>query len=456
MNTGVNKPGLGSIDLGLVVLFLIGLYSHYTIQITATVPFPAAPAGIAGMIMLWRRRGDISAASFTGFLIVVLFFVLSILSATDYAFLGRRFNGLIQLTYSLVIGFAFFLTLMQSTRDQIARLFMTSALVILVGCLMEQYGGLRPISDAVRNTIYKSGVYEADTRDMLLYGHIRPKFFASEPSAVSLSFVIFVYAWLITSAWRWKLLAYLGLIAAGYFVITGPTLLLMFILLLPYELFIVEDSSKGAGRNKVARLTRLGIIAVILGVTAYMAATTLFAKRFEEITSGSDPSFFYRVLGPAIAAHRIIEHYPIAGAGLTGEPFIEDDVVNAYVSSPDFSRYWTIAHPATELIINYFWLHWIYLGLFWGVVMILVISGWLRASGVRQVAFCWIVWAILGQSSGAYVGPMTWAIFFLSAAVTRLTEEARRAARATRPAGPAYVARLPAVRWRATPPGLAR
>ena len=35
--------------------------------------------------------------------------------------------------------------------------------------------------------------------------------------------------------------------------------------------------------------------------------------------------------------------------------------------------------PATELLINYFWLHWIYLGFVWGVAMIAVLSGWLAA-----------------------------------------------------------------------------
>ncbi len=175
------QPGLDAIDIALTILFLIGLYSHYTIQITATIPFPAAPSGIAGLILLWRRRSDISSAAFTGFMVVILFYLLSILSATDITLLGRRFNGLVQITYSLVIGFALFLTLTLGTREQIARLFLTLALIILIGCLMEQHGGLRPISDAVRAKIYSNGLYEADIRDMELYGHVRPKFFASEP-----------------------------------------------------------------------------------------------------------------------------------------------------------------------------------------------------------------------------------------------------------------------------------
>lgn len=450
MSNTVARRELDQIDIGLVILFLIGLYSHYTIQITSSVPFPAAPAGIAGMALLWRRRKDISAGAFTAFLVVILFYTLSILSATDYAFLSRRFHGLIQITYSLVIGFALYLTITLGTREQIARLFLTLALIILIGCLLEQYGGLRSVSDAVRARIYSSGLYESDIRDLTLYGHVRPKFFASEPSAVSLCFVIFCFVWLVTSTWRWKIPVYVGLVGIGYVAITGPTLLMMFLLLLPYELFIAGDNPFRGNANKLVRFARIGVVSIILCGAAWMAAQTLFAHRFEEITSGSDPSFFYRVRGPALAAQKVIEHYPMAGSGLTGEPFIEDDVLTAYIGSPQFSREWHIAHPASELLINFFWLHWIYLGLFWGTVMFIVISIWLRACGVRHIAFCWMIWAILGQASGAYVGPMTWSILFLAAAVARHAEEAQQSAR-PKPVPMTPLARMAAVRWRSPP-----
>ena len=71
-------------------------------------------------------------------------------------------------------------------------------------------------------------------------------------------------------------------------------------------------------------------------------------------------------------------------------------------------------------MINYFWLHWIYLGLIWGLIMAGAITIWLRVLGVPSPAFCWMVWAILGQASGAYVGPTCWAVLFLAAAAAVL------------------------------------
>jgi hypothetical protein len=142
----------------------------------------------------------------------------------------------------------------------------------------------------------------------------------------------------------------------------------------------------------------------------------LFADRLRQTSAGNDPSYFYRVQGPALTALYVAQHYPLAGTGLTGEPFIEQQVINVYVQSASFSSGWMILSPATELLINYFWLHWIYLGVLWGTVIALALTLWLRVLCVPSPAFCWVVWAILGQSSGAYVGPTCWAVLFLAAA----------------------------------------
>lgn len=111
-----------------------------------------------------------------------------------------RTNGPIQHTCSLTVGYV---------------LFLAWSLVILVGCLLEAYGGLRPISDAVRKMLYSKSLYENDLRDVLFYNRVRPKFFASEPASVALCYTLFAFLWLVASPWRWKPPASVGLIAAG-------------------------------------------------------------------------------------------------------------------------------------------------------------------------------------------------------------------------------------------------
>ncbi|MEK9969267.1 MAG: hypothetical protein VW600_09030, partial [Ferrovibrio sp.] len=379
---------LGGIDMLLLVIFFSGIYLGVMIQITPTIPFPAAPSGIAGLILLWRRRDDIVPAHLAGLFGVVVLYLAACLSATDIGYLPKRFTGLVQLTYSLVIGYAMFLTILQASRSQMATMFLGFS---LVGSLLESYAGLNVVSDAVRSKIYDSGIYDADARDQILYGKIRPKLFTSEPSAVTFGYTFFSFAWFMTTMRPQKLLWYLLLLAAGLVAMPGPTLLLSLLLLPPYYLFVLPKTPPigrfGSG-YRLAIIIFGGVLLVVFGAIG----ATVYAERLGQITNGNDPSFFYRVIGPALVGLGVIQHYPWAGSGLTGEAFITDLVMNIFVSSPHFSAGWRI-NKISEVLTNYFWLHWIYLGFVWGVVAFAGLSGWLRMLGVPSVIFCWIVWA---------------------------------------------------------------
>ena len=413
-----SAPGLDWLDCALICLFLLGLYTNYTVQISAKVPFPSAPAGIAGLILLGEDGTRSSPRDSPGFIGVVALYLFSVLCAPNIAFLPRRTNGLIQLTYSITIGYALFLTVTQGTRRQIAGLFLGFALVILVGCLLEGHAGFRPVSDAVRNIIYKQGIYENDLRDTLFYGRVRPKFFASEPASVTFCFALFTFIWMVISTWRWKLVAYVGLVGVGLFAMPGPTLLLMLVLILPYMLFLTSRARQ-AGWISAACCWSPALRRFSWSRSSCWPSPC-FPRASNEVMSGNDPSFFYRVQGPALAGLDAIGRYPFAGNELTGEPFFEREVTNLYLRSPFYSARWQVVTPATELVINYFWLHWIYLGLIWGLIMAGAITIWFRVLGVPSPAFCWMVWAILGQASGAYVGPTCWAVLFLAAAAAVL------------------------------------
>ena len=429
--TVTSNVGIDGFDTLLICIFLIGLYTHYTIALSDKVPFPSAPSGIAGVILLWRRRQQITEKAFIGYLLILFLYVVSILLAPDLTYLSRRLNGVIQLTYSITIGYGLFLTVVQARRSQIAGLFLFISVFILIGCVLEDYTGLREISDRVRQVLYSKGIYDSDLRDMLLYNRVRPKFFASEPASVTFCFSLFAFVWFVTSRWRLKLFLYVALVGVGIFAMPGPTLTLMLVLILPYMLFL---ASRKNGRLSVLRLFKVAIVATFFLAAAVIVGQSAFHNRLQQIENGNDPSFFYRVWGPTIAAREIMRDYPITGAGITGEPFIEQRVIMIYARSPAYSTAWRAVSPATELLINYFWLHWIYLGIFFGVVIMAALSSWLFVLGVPSVAFCWIVWAVLGQASGAYVGPTCWAVLFLTGAAAvlydRVEPEAERGRKA--------------------------
>lgn len=439
---------LDPLDTALVVLFLLGIYLGVSLQVSEKVPLTCAPSGLAGIIMLWRRRDQLDPRHLGGLLAVIAVYLASIMSADDYAYLGKRFTGLLQITYSLVIGYAMFVTLVHGERRQIARILLTFCLFIIVGCLLETYAGLRPLSDAVRERIYDSAVvYDSDLRDVVLYGRIRPKLFTSEPSAVTFSYTHFASVWLVVSPWRWKVPVYLGLIGCALFVLPGPTLVLMLLLTIPYIIFL---AGRGTGRPSAMRTVGALAISGLLLALAIVLGQIFFAERLNELASGRDASFFYRFTGPMLVALNIFQHHPWAGSGLTGEPSIADLVLNVYMNSPSFQAAWSITRIG-DVLTNYFWLHWIYLGLVWGVVALVAMSTWLRMLGVPSVLYCWAVWLILGQASGSYVGPKTWAVLLIAAAASILRVGGRTQKPVPTPAPPP--ASRPRVRFANAPAG---
>jgi hypothetical protein len=409
---------LDALDIALIVVFLLGLYMGVSLQVTEKIPLTCAPSGAAGLLMLWRRRDRIQPAHLAGLLVVLALYLGSVMAAADVSFLSKRFTGLIQLTYSRVIAYARFLTLVEGERDQIATILLVFCLVIIAGCLLEAYGGLRPISDRVREMLYDPGVvYDADRRDEILYGRIRPKLFTSEPSAVTFAYTHCASVWLVVSRWRYKLAVYAGLIGLALVVLPGPTLLLMMLLSVPYLIFL---AGAHPDRPQATRLIGAAALSAVVVLIAVVLGMTFFAARITEMQHGGDASFFYRFTGPMLVALDMFRHHPWAGSGLTGETYIANEVLNVYMNSASFSSAWRIPKIG-DVLTNYFWLHWIYLGLVWGVAVVAGLCWWLRKLGTPSLLFCWIVWAILGQASGSYVGPKTWAVLLIAAAAAILS-----------------------------------
>lgn len=419
------EKGLRIADWVLLAIFVFGIYTGYSIQITPTVPFPSALAGLAGLVLLFRRRDRIAPHHLAGLALVIAVLLASIFIPPDFTYLAKRFTGLVQMTYSLVIGYALFLTMLEARREQLALFFFVLCVVIFVGCVLEDYGGLRPISDAVRAKFYSDFVYDADLRDELLYGRVRPKLFTSEPSAVTFGYTLFAFVWLMMSRWRFKVVIYFALFALGIVIMPGPTLLLMLLMLAPYQFF--------AGRAWTPTAVRFAILGVFAGAMVFgvlFLGSSVFSARVNQLAEGADASSFYRVQGPALVAMDVMEKHPVAGVGLTSEAYISDDVLNVYRSSKDFDPAWQFDNTF-EVLTNYLWLHWIYFGVVFGVIVLLALSYWFKAVGIPSLWFCWIVWAILGQASGAYVGPKTWVVIFMTGAASIIAQ--RRPVEATEP-----------------------
>jgi hypothetical protein len=418
----------------LVLLFFIGIYTGVAFKLPGGIPVPAVIAGVAGGLLLAVESSRIKECHLFAIIAVLMLYALSILSASDVRLLGERFKGLVQLTYSLMVGYALFLALTRFHRLQLATVMLGFSMAILIGCALENSDVLKGASDSFRAWAFDSGVYKADLRDKEFYGRIRPKLFTSEPSAVAFMFSLFAFAWYALSDMKWKLMGFLVLIGAGYFVMRGPTLLLCLALVPVYELLLgARRGPPGNSHLSIGRVAATIVLTAVLIGIAVPVVHTLYAARIEAITSGQDPSFFSRIIAPPLVALKVIATYPAAGAGLTGWEFIEDATQQVYGTAPWLSTDYRF-DTAAQAITNYFWLHWIYLGLFWGGVLLVALSLMLQSLGVPSVLFCWIVWAFFGQGAGSYVGPQAWTVLFLSAAIAVVVERDRLLRHTRRPA----------------------
>ena len=412
-------------DVALVLLFLFGIYTGVNLNLAKGVPIPSAPSGVAGLLLLLRHAGRVREQDALALLGVLVLYLANTLVVPNDTYLFERIKGFIQLSYSLIIGYGIFITLIHADRRQIGRLLFVLCVLLFFGCMLERTSdGFRALSDAVRNKLYDQFmVYQSDMRDVDLYGGIRPKLFTSEPSAVTISYTIFAFGWLMISPWRdWraKLAVYFGLLAMGYVAMRGPTLTLGMVLIVPY-IMILEPWRARTPRRQIlpARLVGIVVLGAGLAVFTFVAMSYLFAARVQEVSSASDPSFFYRVIGPPLVAWDVLLRHPLTGAGLTGEEFISDRVMAVYYGSSMFAPEWHY-DKAANVLTNYFWLHWIYLGPVWGLAVLLALTFWLRSLGVANLAACWVTWVVLGQASGAYVSPKTWFILLLPAAASIL------------------------------------
>jgi len=226
----------------------------------------------------------------------------------------------------------------------------------------------------------------------------------------------------------------------------SPTLFLGVLLIPLYEILVAARAGPAnPNRASGGRIVVAFGLGALLVLAAGIFGAELFKERIEAIVSGHDLSFFGRLVAPVLTVVAVVGEHPLTGAGLTGWEFIEGTVSQIYSSAPGLAaefRFDSAAHALT----NYFWLHWIFLGLFWGCVVLAALSWMLRVLGAPSIVFCWSVWIVFGQASGGYVDPRTWIVLFLACAASVLHERpAFVPFPANRPRRPISDARFPAV-----------
>lgn len=415
-------------DIALCLLFLIGIYLGIALPLPGGIPLPAVLAGLAGLLLLARHVAAVRSSHVlaAGCALAAAFF--SVLFSAEVALIGEKFKGFVQLIYSLMVAFGFFLAARRCTRRSFAAVFLFLTLTILTGSALETFvPAMKAVSDAFRGFVFDAGVYSADQRDLALYGRVRPKFFTSEPSFIAFGYTLFAFCWYVLSRQAGKIVCYVALLAMGYFLIRGPTILLGLALIPIYEIFLASRRRMNAGyaRLDLSRAAVAAVATCLLVGFGVLIGWEVLEPRIEGIISGRDPSFFARILAPSLIARDVLIQFPMAGVGLTGWEVLEERIVQLYATT-DHLAYDVQFDGASQSLTNYFWSLWIFMGLFGGLAFVIAMSCLLRHLGVPSLAFCWGVWIVFGQAAGGFVTPRTWAVLVLAALISVLHEKRRR------------------------------
>ena len=306
----------GTIHYFLTWMLFLGIYIANSVPREGSLKVPAAVGGMAAIILLLMNFRKMRLSHLIWILSIVTLCLISLtLRAYTWPELSiqrhvtQHIASLVVLVYAIVISYAAYLELMQWDRDRIARMFKILTLVLLVGAALEVFvPPFKALSDSFRHIVFAHGVYENDTRDLLLYGAVRPKLFTSEPSHLAKYFVLFTVAWFLITTKKQKYLWFFAYVIIGTFLIRSPIVLIAPIIGLASLLARKE-------MNNHQKIVLLIVLFALLTPMALLSAETLLIPRLERISAGTDTSFIVRFLAPLQVMASVLRDHPILGLG---------------------------------------------------------------------------------------------------------------------------------------------
>jgi hypothetical protein len=430
--------------LSVAALVSLFLSIHLSASGTLVFPYVAAFATSLVLICLESRRlsRGVVTAGFLLFAATVAFFALSIPYAANPS---RRLLSLAQLYVALITNCGLFLGLSSLHPRTMSRLFLSVTVLILAVATLEVYFGLRPFVDAVRSVIHRE-YYDDTTRDLQLYGAVRPTVFASEPSLVGIFWGLSLCGWLLTDVDRWgvkRLVAASLLTASAIFVIRSPTI--FYAVAICVIGLIVHRLGRSA--NPGVRLLKsvslfTCFIVVIASTSLLMHTADEFGGLIDDIVKGD--SFYTRQIGPYRLASTMAETSPFFGFGLGGDaemtpyamdafsPVLENMIEGMNAADTDSVRGMALNFSegkTSHLLTNSFWQFWISFGILGGAVVAALVALALAKLGVSEIGFVLLGATLMGQTMGGVVIAPAWTPLFMIAALTVGWTDARYARR---------------------------
>ena len=401
----ISKP-----DFFFSFLFLCGLYTGVFFYFTDRLFIPFFICGLIAPYFILKNINSIRLPYLIPLIYIYAVTMVGMVFAPDA--LGQffeRFKGITHLIYSTSVALLFFINMRKWKPELVSKLFMGFVLFILVGTMLEVYTPFKYLSDEFRHSVFRSGVYEADMRDLILYGQIRPKLFTSEPSHVAKFYTLSLFVWFALSKHSWRYLIYFLFAALGFAVIRSPIIVLSLPLALAIEIFLRKsiNLSSIVTKEKPVIKGSLAVLIIISILLLTVALNTILVHRVRTVIAGTDGSFAGRIIGPALIALNTVKEFPIWGAGITGKEAISDVI---------FDSFWAVGVRRDDPYAagcNFLMLFICYYGILGGGLFIVGFIALLRRLKIGNGMFVTLSIIIFSQTMGAFVGLRTWGYIFI-------------------------------------------
>jgi hypothetical protein len=346
--------------------------------------------------------------------LAVITFIGIIFSDQMSEYFVERFKGFVQLFYSIIISFVFYLNLKKWKPRAVCSLFLVFIILILIGTFFEIFTDFKEVSDDFREKIFRGNLYDADLRDIYFYGMIRPKLFTEEPSHVAKFYLICLFVWFSLSENKVRYIIMLLFTVLGIVLIRSHLVIIIIPITIIVEAFY-RKKVKFYFQNKYKVLgvdKSFAILLILIAIILTLSINIIIDKRVNQIISGDDESFKIRFTGPIIIAFEVLKKYPLLGAGISGKEAIEEIIHNVYYKID--VKYYSVYSFSTNIIMSFF----VYYGVLGGILFGFGIYIFIKRQKIEQIKYLFIIFIMYSQTMGGFVSMRPWGYFFIIAAVT--------------------------------------
>ena len=393
-------PSWQSYRATLLVVLALTTYLYIPLVSGGRLLVPSFPTVALIPLLFLTVRRNLSKTDELFLPKIAFVLILSIALSPGYIYVTEKFFSFAQLILALAVTVMTVRLMQQLRREVLERALLVLWCVLVVGSVLEVAGLIREISDAFREWAYGGTftLYDGDARDISFVGWVRPKLFATEPSAVSKMFIVTINSWLLVKVTGRKAVVVAGATGFMFLILGSP----MFVVSVAITLSILVWNRRASIRTRVATVLAALIVSVLFLVFFGGSALSTVTERLDRIGATTSTgqlehrSENIRTLIPWINLVNTWSRWPLFGVGVGGK-----EVLVEYSPFSDHSLNTAMGSNAAAQLGNY-------LGLLGGAWFVWLLLMQASQTGARRLDLLLVIVFLFSMLMGGIVTFRYW------------------------------------------------